>query len=65
VHFVRPRGVRQACVFKILIHTDVVEDLLFYHHPQEEPIADGKIPWREFKWQLGHPDREFIDEEDS
>jgi hypothetical protein len=42
VHFVRPRGVRQACVFKILIHTDVVEDLLFYHHPQEEPIADGK-----------------------
>jgi hypothetical protein len=43
----------------------VVEVLLFYHHPHEELMADGKIPWRKFKWQLGHPDGDLIDEEDS
>jgi hypothetical protein len=64
VHFVRLRGVRKAHVFKILIHINVVEDLLFYHHPHEERMVDGKIPWRKFKWQLGHPNGDLIDEED-
>jgi hypothetical protein len=63
VHFVRPRGVKQAHVFKILIHLDVVEDLCFYHYLREELIADGKVPWRDFVWQYGHPDGELDDEE--
>jgi hypothetical protein len=41
-------------VFKVLIHLDVVEDLLFYHHPRHELIADGKAPWRKFHCILGN-----------
>jgi hypothetical protein len=43
-------------VFKIIIHLDVVEDLMLYHYPRDELIADGKVPWREFSWQYGLPD---------
>jgi hypothetical protein len=63
VHFVRPRGMKQAHVFKVLIHIDVVEDLLFYHYPREELLADGKVPWRDFVWQYGTPDGEIDGEE--
>jgi hypothetical protein len=35
VHFTRPKGMKKAHVFKVLIHLDVVEDLLFYHYPRE------------------------------
>jgi hypothetical protein len=56
VSFVRPREARKGHIFKILIHLDVVEDLLFYHHLRDELIADGKVPWREFRWQYGRPD---------
>jgi hypothetical protein len=42
--FVRPRAVKHSHVFKVLIHVDAVEDLLFYHYPRDELIADGKIP---------------------
>jgi hypothetical protein len=45
IHFIRPRGVKHAHVFKVIIHVDVVEDLIFYHHPRAELIADGKVPW--------------------
>jgi hypothetical protein len=62
-HFVRPRGVKNVHVFKLLIHIDVVEDLLFYHHPRDELLADGKVPWRAFVWQEGRLDGEQ-DEED-
>jgi hypothetical protein len=41
---------RKGHVFKILIHIDVVEDLLFSHYPREELIVDEKIPWRDFVW---------------
>jgi hypothetical protein len=44
IHFVRPRGVKTHHVFRVLIHIDAVEDLLFYHYPREELITDGKIP---------------------
>jgi hypothetical protein len=50
VHVTRPRRVKSIHVFKILIHLDAVEDLLFYHFPRDELTADGKIPWREFRW---------------
>jgi hypothetical protein len=63
VHFVRPREVRKAHVFKVLIHLDVVEDLLFYHHPREELVADGKVPWRELSWQSSKLEGE-VDEDD-
>jgi hypothetical protein len=58
VNFVGPRGIKNAHVFKVLVHIDVVEDLLFYHYPREELLADGKVPWREFSWQKGQPDGE-------
>jgi hypothetical protein len=58
VHFIWPRGVKKAHVFKILPHIDVVDDLLFYHYPREEMLADGKTPWREFVWKQGRPDGE-------
>jgi hypothetical protein len=32
-YFSRPRNVRNAHVFRVMIHLDVVEDLMFYHHP--------------------------------
>jgi hypothetical protein len=50
-------------VFKILIHLDVVEDLLFYHYPREEFLADGKMSWKEFVWQYGRPDGDLEEEE--
>jgi hypothetical protein len=43
VHFVRPRGVKQAHVFKVLVHLDVVKDLYFYHFPREELLVDEKV----------------------
>jgi hypothetical protein len=52
-----------AHVFRILIHIDVVEDLLFYHHPREELVQDGKVPWQEFMWQLGQANGD-LEEED-
>jgi hypothetical protein len=48
-------------VFRVFVHIDVVEDLLFYHFPREELIADGKVPWREFTWHYGRPDGEQRD----
>jgi hypothetical protein len=58
-----PKEAIHGNVFKILIHIEVVEDLLFYHHPREELIADGKVPWREFNWRLGCEDGELEEEE--
>jgi hypothetical protein len=54
---------KNANAFKILIHIEVVEDLLFYHYPREELLADGKVPWREFVWHYGKPDGEVDEEE--
>jgi hypothetical protein len=48
VHFVRPKEARSSHVFRVLIHIDAVDDLMFYHYPREVLIADGKIPWRDF-----------------
>jgi hypothetical protein len=50
-------------VFRVLIHIEVVEDLLFYHYSRAELMQDGKIPWREFSWQYGKTDDELYDEE--
>jgi hypothetical protein len=63
VHFVRPREMKQANVFRIIIHLEV-EDLMFYHYPREELLADGKIPWREFPWRFRCPDGELQEEDD-
>jgi hypothetical protein len=63
VHRFRPRSIKHAHVFHVLIHIDAVEDLLFYHHPREELVQDGKVPWREFMWQFGRVDGN-LDEED-
>jgi hypothetical protein len=62
IHFVKPRGVKNANVFKILIHIEVVEDLMFYHYPREELLADGKVSWREFVWHLGKPGGEIVED---
>jgi hypothetical protein len=52
IHYVRPRQMKNAHVFKVLIHIDAIEDLLFYHHPRDELIQEGKTPWRDFRWEL-------------
>jgi hypothetical protein len=63
VHFVRPRSAKWSHVFRILVHINAVEDLLFYHYPREELIVDSKVPWRDFSWQLGRADGELEGEE--
>jgi hypothetical protein len=63
VHFSRPRSIKHSHVFQVLIHIDVVEDLLFYHYPREELIADGKVMWKEFMWRSGHADGDLEEEE--
>jgi hypothetical protein len=50
-------------VFTVLVHIDAVEDLLFYHHPREDLIADGKVPWKDFLWQFGRADGEIEEDE--
>jgi hypothetical protein len=63
VHFVRPRGLHNAHVFRILIHISVVEELLFYHHPRNELLDEGKIPWREIHWQYEKANGELGEED--
>jgi hypothetical protein len=63
VNFSRLRSVKQSHVFRVLIHIDAVEDLLFYHHPCEELIEDGKVSWKDFAWRPGHADGE-LEEDD-
>jgi hypothetical protein len=55
VQFVRPRGVKHAHVYKIFIHIDVVEYLLFYHYPRDELTTNGKVHLRDLPWQYGCP----------
>jgi hypothetical protein len=45
------------------MHIDAVEDLMFYHYPHEKLIADGKVPWHDFNWQLGRTDGDLDEEE--
>jgi hypothetical protein len=63
IHFFRPTGVKKVHVFKILIHLDVVEYLMFCHYPQEELLAFGKTPWSLFVWHFGCPDRDSDDDD--
>jgi hypothetical protein len=63
VHLAKPRATLNSHVFKILVHTDAVEDLMFYHYPREELIVDGKIPWRDFSWQYGRADGDLEEDE--
>jgi hypothetical protein len=64
LRFVRPRGMQKVHIAKVFIHIEVIEDLMFYHFPREELVADGKVPWRDFSWQSGRPDGELEDDED-
>lgn len=59
----RPRQMTPAHVFRVLIHLDVVEDLMFHHFPREDLLSDGCVPWREFHWQFGKADK-VLDDED-
>jgi hypothetical protein len=63
VHFIKPRSRSNAHVFRVLIHISAVEDLLFYHHPREDLIQDGKVLWRDFHWQYGKADGELVEED--
>ncbi|KAK3158167.1 hypothetical protein QOZ80_2AG0133740 [Eleusine coracana subsp. coracana] len=63
VHFVRLRGMKKVQVFKVFIHIDSVEDLLFYHYPREDLLAEGRVPWRDFQWQYGKADGELEEDE--
>jgi hypothetical protein len=44
VYFSKPRAVTKSQVCKALIHIDAIKDLLFYHYPREDLVADGKVP---------------------
>jgi hypothetical protein len=59
-HPIRPRGALNSNVFKVLLHIEAVEDLMFYHYPRVELVADGKTPWRDFHWQHGRLDEEDL-----
>jgi hypothetical protein len=61
-HAARPRGVKSNHIFKVLVHIEAVEDMLFYHYSREELVADGNIPWWEFKWQMGKMDGDLEEE---
>lgn len=63
MYYVRPRGLKKGHVFRIFIHFDVVEDLLFFHYPREELLAKGRMPWREFTWHYGHAGGEFEEDD--
>jgi hypothetical protein len=56
LHFSHPRTVNQGHVFKILVHIDTVEDLLFYHHSPDQLRAEGRVQHREFHGLSGSPD---------
>lgn len=64
IHFNRPRSMKAGFVFRVFIHIDAIEDLMFYHYPREELIADGRVPWRDFHWQYGRPDGDLDDADD-
>jgi hypothetical protein len=55
-HLNRPREALHSHVFRVLVHIDAIEDLMFYHFPHEDLIADGKRPWTDFCWQYGRAD---------
>jgi hypothetical protein len=63
VNFSMPRSVKHTHVFQVLVHIDTVEDLLFYHHPREDLIKDGKVPWKEFAWRSGHANGDLEEDE--
>jgi hypothetical protein len=63
IHFNRPREVKQGHVFRVLVHIDAVEDLLFYHYPTEDLIACGNIPFRNFSWHFGRLDGDLHDDD--
>lgn len=63
VHFTMPRSAKKGHVFRVLIHIDKVEDLLFYHFLREELITDGRVQWRDFYWQHGWADGELDEDE--
>jgi hypothetical protein len=43
LQFIRPHNVKHGQVFKVIIHIDSVEDLMFHHQPHEQRIAEGKV----------------------
>jgi hypothetical protein len=63
LHFSRPRNIKFGQTFKVLIHIDSVEDLMFYHHPPEKLLAQGKTQLREFFWTPGQLDGDMVDED--
>jgi hypothetical protein len=64
LHFSRPRNVQWGQVFRVLVHIDSVENLLYYHHPPEQLSGEGKTQLRELRWCPGRPDGDMDDEED-
>jgi hypothetical protein len=63
LHFSRPRNIKLGLTFKVLIHIDSVEDLMFYHHPPEQLLAEGKTQFCEFFWRPGQPDGDLGEED--
>jgi hypothetical protein len=63
LHFSRPRNIKFGHTFRVLIRIDSVEDLMFYNHPPEQLLAEGKTQLREFFWRPGQLDGDMEDED--
>jgi hypothetical protein len=64
LHFSRPRTVKRGCVYKILVHIDSVEDLMFYHHSPKQLRSEGRVQLREFHFVTGRLDDELEQEDE-
>jgi hypothetical protein len=43
MHFSRPRNVKKGCTFTVLLHINSIKDLMFYQHPSEQLVAEGRV----------------------
>lgn len=64
IYFTRPKGVKKAHVSRVLVHIDIVEDLLFCHHPREELLKEGWLQWCDFTWRSDRADGDGLDDEE-
>lgn len=53
----------RGTTFRVFVHLDYVDDLMFYHQPSDELRAAGRQHFREFFWQYGKSDGDIEDDD--
>jgi hypothetical protein len=43
MHFSGHHNVKQGHTFRVLLHIDSIEDLMFYHHSSEQLALEGRV----------------------